>query len=697
VANTDGAHLAAMLEARTVAVVGASERTDSFGLKLTTEVLRSPSAPTVHLVHPRRRDVLGHRCVPSLADVPEPVDLVLLGVPDAVVPDQLAIASSRGDAGAVVFGTAAGQTAEVVAAAGDMALCGAGCMGFVNLARGVRAIGYIERYPLPAGPIAMVTHSGSVFSAMLRTHRRLEFALAVSSGQELVTTTADYLDYALTLEDTRVIALVLETLREVPRLRDSLMSAADRDIPVVALTVGGSPTGRALVDAHSGAIAGDDAAWEALFAAYGVHRVADLDELADSLEAFAIGRRVRRAGTPLGVATLHDSGAERALVADIADRLDVPFAPLTATTTATLTKWLGPGLSATNPLDVWSTAGDTETLVANCLDAMAADDGVGVVAMAVDLVPEYDGDDSYPLAVASLLDRTDKPVVVLTNVSSAVDQEAAGRLRDLGVPVFEGTRSGLRAIGQLLAQAEPRRRPDPQPVDQARRARWMRRLGAERDFDPIELVADFGIAVATAHGVDSADAAVAAADRLGYPVVLKTAADGIRHKTDVDGVRLGLTDADAVRAAYEEIADRLGPTLVVQRHIDSGVELALGIVRDPLLGPLVVAAAGGTLVELLDQRVVALPPIDTEAASEMLARLPVLRLLSGYRGRPPADLAAVAQAVAAMSQLAMELGDRIEAVDLNPLIASPSGAIAVDALVIPIRPDVPEPQDAGGG
>ncbi len=688
--GSDGsrARLAAMLEARTIAVVGASERSASFGLNLTTEVLRSPSAPTVHLVNPQRRKVLGYRCLPSLADVPAPVDLVLLGVPDDVVPDQLAIASARGDAGAVVFGTAAGRSADIVATAGDMALCGPGCMGFVNLSRGVRGIGYVERFPLSVGPIAMVTHSGSIFSALLRTHRRLEYSLAVSSGREVVTTTADYLDYALGLEETRVIALVLETLRDVPRLRDSLMAAADRDIPVVAMTVGGSPTGRALVDAHSGAIAGDDAAWEALFATCGVHRVDDLDEMADSLEAFAIGRRVRRGSKPSGVATLHDSGAERALVADVADRLGVPFAPLAEATRSALTKWLEPELSATNPLDVWSRVGDTEALVVNCLEALAADDGVGVVALAVDLVPEYDGDDSYPLAVVSLIDRTDKPIVVLTNVSSAVDQDAASRLRKLGVPVFEGTRSGLRAMGHLLADAEPRRRPQPHPVDQTRCARWMPRLGSDgADLDPIELVADYGISVASQHDVASADAAIAAAEGLGYPVALKTAAHGVRHKVDVDGVRLGLTDADAVRAAYEDIAARLGPDLTVQRHIESGAEFALGIVKDPLLGPLVVVAAGGTLVELLDQRAVGLPPIDADAASDMLAQLPVLRLVSGYRGRPPGDLAALAQAVAGMSQLAVELGDRIEAVDVNPVIVSPSGAIAVDALVIPTPPD----------
>src|SRR5262245_57013817 len=176
--------LATMLEARTIAVVGASERPASFGLNLTTEVLRSPLAPKVHLVNPQRRKVLGQRCLPSLADVPAPVDLVLLGVPDDVVPAQLAIASARGDAGAVVFGTAAGRSDDLVATAGDMALWRPGCMGFVNLAHGIRAIGYVEPDPLPVGPIAMVTHSGSVFSAMLRTHRRLEYSFAVSSGRE---------------------------------------------------------------------------------------------------------------------------------------------------------------------------------------------------------------------------------------------------------------------------------------------------------------------------------------------------------------------------------------------------------------------------------------------------------------------------------------------------------------------------------
>jgi acyl-CoA synthetase (NDP forming) len=666
-----------MMSARSVAVVGASERADSFGWRVTTEVLRSPGLERVHLVNPGRDVVLGHPCLPSLSDVPEPVDLVLLGVPDAALAPTLALAAARGDAGAVVYGPAYGVTEEVVAAAGPMALIGGGCMGFVDTTTGVRAIGYLERDPLPAGPIALVTHSGSVFSALLRSHRRLEYSVVVSSGQELVCTTADHLAYALSLEQTRVVGLVLETMRDAARLQEGLAAAAARDIPVVALTVGTSQRGRALVDAHSGAIAGSDAGWEALFAAYGVHRCGDLAELTDSLEMFAIGRRpVASAGR--GIATVHDSGAERVLVADLAERLGVPFADLAPATVARLAGILEAGLEPTNPLDVWGTGAATEDLFGGALAALADDPAVGVVALAVDLVEEYDGDESFPRALETLLDRTDKPVAVLANLASAVDRVTATRLRGLGIPVLEGTASGLRALGHLLAPA-PRPRPRA-VVDPERQARW---AGAAAG-DWAALCADYGIGVVTSVAVSSRDEARRAAQTIGFPVVAKTAEPSVHHKTEADGVRLGLGDAAAVEAAYDDLAARLGPRVLVQGQV-KGVEVALGIVRDPLLGSLVVVAPGGTLVELVAERAVALPPVDHETARELVSRLRVARLLAGYRGAPPADVDALVDTVVALGQLALELGDHLEAVDLNPVVVRPAGlgALVVDALVLP--------------
>ena len=370
---------------------------------------------------------------------------------------------------------------RIAAAARDagMSVCGAGCMGFVNVARGLRAIGYTEPDPLPAGPVALVTHSGSVFSALLRTRRAFGFTVAVSSGQELVTPAAAYARYALTLPETKVLALVLEAIRDGALLRAVLADAAARDVPVVLLAAGTSAASRSLVAAHSGALAAGDGAWQALASAHGVHRVGDLAELADTLELFCAGRRAwpghrgrrpaagppaaarpprpaRRPG-PRGLATVHDSGFERAHVADVAASVGVPFAQLTEETRERLAAVLDPGLEPGNPLDVWGTGRDSEELFTETLSALADDANVGAVALAVDLVPEYDGDDSYRDAVLAAAAKTDKPVVVLASVPAAIDTDAATRLRAAGVPVLESTRSGLLALGHLLAHAAPAR------------------------------------------------------------------------------------------------------------------------------------------------------------------------------------------------------------------------------------------------
>ena len=336
-----------------------------------------------------------------------------------------------------------------------MQLCGAGCMGFINVARGVRAIGYTEPDPPPTGPIALITHSGSVFSAMLRVRRAIGYSLVVSSGQELVTTTPAYLDYALGLPETRVLGLVLEAIRDPAALHQVLARAAERDLPVVLLTAGNSASGRMMVAAHSGALAAADGGWEALIRRHGVHRVSNLAEFSDSLEVFAIGRRVRPAGPAgsAGIATVHDSGLERAHAADVAEEVGVPYAAISETTKARLAEILDPGLIPANPLDVWGTGADTRGLFANSLITLAADPSVSAVALAVDMIRELDGDMSYPQAVLDAASQTTKPVVVLSNLPSAVDPEYAADLRQHGVPVLEGMRTGLLALRHLLDHA----------------------------------------------------------------------------------------------------------------------------------------------------------------------------------------------------------------------------------------------------
>ena len=644
-----------MLQARSVAVVGASARQGSFGERMVGEVLRSSGERKVWLVNPSYDEVAGLPCLPGLEAVDEPPDLVLMGVGDKHLPLQLDAAAEVGARSAVVFGSAhADGVRDQLRATADeagMALCGAGCMGFWNVRSGLRAMGYVERNSVPRGPISVVTHSGSVFSTLLRTRRRLGFDLVVSSGQELVTTTADYVDHIVTETDTKLLALVVETVRDGRRLRRSMRAAREAGIEIVVLPIGGSPLGAEMVAAHSGAIAGDDATWEALCEDTGSIRVHDLAELADTLELFGAGRRPARLGS--GLAAVHDSGAERTLLVDLAHEHGVPLAPISDLTRDRLAAELDLGLEATNPLDVWGDGRDTRELFGACLTAMTEDPEVGLTLLAVDLVEEYDGDTAYPDAILDVAAATIEPVAVLAGLGSALDEDAAARIRDAGIPVLEGTRSGLLAARHLL-------RPPflPEPVAEG-----------SASIDDIPHPAYRSVA--------SGDEARAAAVELGSPVVLKTANPDIQHKTEARGVVLGLT-ADTMAAAYDEMAARLGPAATVHATAPPGVELSLGIVRDAQLGPMVVVAAGGVLVELLADRAVALPPISRDRAHRMLDRLRIRPLLDGWRGAPAADVEAVVDLIVTLGDLALA-GHVFE---LNPVVACRTGAYALDVLVI---------------
>lgn len=672
----------AMLQARSVALVGASPRPGSFGERMVIEARRSSAR--MHLVNPRYQDIDGIPCAPSLAALDEEIDLVLLGVPDAALLDQLKAAAAVGARSAVIFGSANGRPLReaVIEIAGDagMAVCGAGCMGFVNNATGLRALGYLEPDPLPAGGVSLVTHSGSAFSTVLRAGRGFGFRLAVSSGQELVTNTADYVEYILTDPDTTLIALLLETPRAVGRLRSVLRRAAGRDIPVVILPVGHSPRGRAMVAAHSGALAGDAAGWQAFCADTGAIQVGDIAEFADTIELFEAKRR-RRPGSR-GIATVHDSGAERALCADLANELGVDFSELAAPTLAKIGAQLDEGLAAGNPLDVWGTGADTRELFGACLRAMVDDPGVAVTALAIDLVSEFDGDTAYADAAVDVAAGTDAPLAVLASVGSAIDRPTAERLRGNGIPVLENARSGIAALGHLARWPRPLPAPDPS-VNGERRQRWAGRL-AEPGWDApaaFELLADYGIPVAQSKAVGDLAGVLAAAEAIGYPVALKTL--GAEHKSDVGGVALGLADPSALRRAYLAMAEALGPRVSVDAMAAPGVEISVGVVRDDNFGPLVIVAAGGTLVELLADRAVACPPVNRETATELLRSLRTAPLLAGWRGAAAVDIDALADVVVGFSALATELGEFVDAVEVNPVIASPSGVVAVDALVVP--------------
>ena len=296
-------------------------------------------------------------------------------------------------------------------------------------------------------------------------------------------------------------------------------------------------------------------------------RVATLDEMADAMELFSSPRRVTTGG---GIASIHDSGGERVLFVDVAADLGVPFGQISEATTARIQEALDPGLEAANPLDAWGTGIDADRIFIECFHALHDDPDVAALAFVVDMTRQGEPFDAGYLHVArEVFNSTTKPFCIVSNLASAVANDEAALVRDDGIPVLEGTASGLTALRHLLAYRTGRERSPaiaPEPVADDVRDRWRARLATGAEFSELEalaLLADYGVPATDARAAASVDGAVAAADEVGWPVAMKTMAPGVQHKSDVGGVVLDLADADALRSAYEDIASRLGPHVVV--------------------------------------------------------------------------------------------------------------------------------------
>jgi acyl-CoA synthetase (NDP forming) len=684
-----------LLAPASIALVGASTRPHSSG----NEMVRMPRlagfAGRLYPVNPAYPAVEGLRCHPSLASLPETVEHVVLGLANARLEAGLDEAIAHGARAVTVFasghldgdpdlGRRLGERARLA----GIALCGGNGMGFYNLDRSLRVVAFDAPLDMRPGPIAYIAQSGSAFGALAHNDRRLGFNLAVSSGAEWATTAADYLDWALEQETTGAVGLFLETVRDPSAFVAGLEKAAARGIPVVVLKVGRTPESAAMALSHTGALAGSDAAYEALFDRHGVLRVDDEDELAATLLLLSHPRRPARGG----LAAMHDSGGERELMVDLNAGVGVPFARLSPATAGRLAGRLDPGLAPVNPLDAWGTGANVAEDFAELMGALIEDPDAALGVLFADIRDGYHLSEKYAAAMLAAAARTEKPIAIASNYSLVRHEAIALRLTEAGVPVLDGTRNALRAVRHALAfrDAQVRREaPGASPLPPSGRDRWRARLAAGEplgEAEALDLLDAYGIATPARRRAADRAAALAAAETVGWPVALKTAAPGIAHKSEAGGVRLGLGDAEALRSAYDDMAARLGPEVLVQAMAGRGVEAALGAVNDPDFGPYAMVAAGGVLIEILDDRAVSLAPIAAGTAVRMIARLRLARLLAGVRGAPLADAAALADALCRLSHLAADFADLIAEIDVNPVIVGPSGAVAVDALVVGRRP-----------
>ena len=712
-----------MLRPRSIAILGASERAGTVGSQVLRNLRQGGFSGSLYAVNPSRDSVSGLKCFPTLADLPETVEQVIFAVADSRVEAALDETIAHGAKAATIFSTLVldenstpilrERVREKLRQSG-LLVCGANGMGFYNFHDGVWACGFDTRpNHVRGGNVTLISHSGSGMSGILDCEERIDFNLAVSTGQELSVSMDQYMDYAIDQLDTRVIGLFMETTRHPERLVAVLAKAAERHIPVVALKVGRTELAARLTVSHSGAMAGQDAAFQAVFDRYGVQRVEDMDELTTALIMFAQPHRPAAGG----LVAIHDSGGERQLLIDLADRVHVPLAAISKDTEKKLADALDPGLLPVNPLDAWSKGGpDYHLVMEHCFATLMADENAGMGAVVHDRAPHGAIYADYITYLRSGHAASGKPAFLVANHQGTGTDPLVRATTQEGFPVLDGLRSFLVGARCLFAYRDFQERrtvelekfklmsaksgagakPKAGTV-----ARWATLLAAGAVLDEFtsgQLLADFGVPVNPSLQVNDAASLLQAAAHFGYPLVLKSAQPGLLHKTDRGGVRLNLRGEGELLAAYEEMSQRLGPLAVVSRMIPGhgvsghGVEMLLGVVRDEQFGPLVLMGFGGILVETMKDIACALPPFDAATARRLVDKLQQRPLLDAHRGQPAADIDAFCETASRLSQLAVALGEVVAEIDINPIRVHAKGCVALDALVAGRRKADNEPR-----
>ena len=686
--------LTPLLRPASIAVLGATERAGTVGRTVVENLRHGGFEGPLYAVNPGRASVCGVPCFPSLAALPTPVEHVVFAVADTRVEAALEETIAHGAKAATMMSSlvlpgdrepALRERVGARISESGLVVCGANGRGVYNFVDGIWACGFQTREHRRGGNVAFISHSGSGMCGIVDTDERLDFNLVVSTGQELAVAMDDYLDFALDLPSTRVVGLFMETARNPEGLRRALAKANAKRIPVVAIKVGRTELAARLTVSHTGAMAGEDASYQALFDRYGVHRVDDLEQFSTALIMFAQPHPVGAGG----LVSIHDSGGERQLLIDVAHDAGVALTELAPQSVARLGELLDPGLPAVNPLDAWSTGGpDYHVSMQRCFATLMSDPQAAFGAVVHDRAPGGGIHASYLDYLRAGHAASGKPAFLVANTrGSGCDPQVVAATRE-GLPVLDGLAPFLRGARALTEErdfvARPRRAA-PQIAD-AVLTKWRTRLRSSPQLDEHEamtLLTDAGLPAVATRIVTDEHEARAAARAIAGPVVLKTATRGIDHKSDVDGVRLGLATEDAVASAYRAVAARLGPRALIAPMVrSSGVELLLGMVRDAQFGPVVVMGFGGVHVEALDDAVCLLPPFADDDARRRLEDLNLNALLTSHRHRRPLAVDAFCALAARFSALVAGLGDAIAEIDLNPVIVHTEGCSIVDALIV---------------
>lgn len=676
---------------QSVAVVGVTATPGTVPYDIFFNILSAGYRGTVYPVAPGKRSISAVRAYRYVIDIPDPVDLAVIVFPADVVDRALLQCGQKGIKSAIVIsagfrelgpeGAARELRLKQIAAEHGIALVGPNCLGVINTDPAVRLNASFARKMPHTGKIAFLSQSGALCTAVLDYAREKEigFSKFVSFGNKAGVTEVELLEYLHRDEQTAVILLYLEELRDVARLIDVArrITRGEHAKPILVIKSGRTPQGADAAAGHTGSLAGEDAVCDAVFREAGMVRVESIDELFNA--AILLAHQPLPAGNRLAIVT--NAGGPGVMATDAAVRAGLSVPHLDATTMARLRESLPATANTKNPVDL---IGDARAdRYAAALRHVLADSNVDQVL--VILTPQSMTDiDAIAQSICAIRQEAAKPIAC--SFMGAADVASGIRiLQHANIPHYilpEWACRAMAVVQSVLAwRQQVPDQPERLPVDwnTAHAILAASPPGYLTEDLALDVVAAYGLPVPPARLCVHADEAAAFADEIGYPVVLRLVSPQIVHKWDVGGVVLGLASAEEVRQAFDAMLERIARSLpdaqihgvLVRREIPNGYELILGAKRDPVFGPTLMFGLGGIYVELFADVTFGLAPIGRAGACRMVQQVKAYRLLEGARGGPPADVAGIVECVRRVGQLVSDF-ERIAELDVNPLIAGPA-------------------------
>ena len=690
--------LESLLRPQSVAVIGASDNPARIGGRPIYSMLKDNFQGKLFPVNPNRDIVQGLQAYPNISSVPVPVDSAVISVPENVALQVIKECAESGVKSAVVFtsgfaetGTAgldAQQQIAKIASDSGMRILGPNCLGVFNLSAGWFGTfaNTLASKKIPTGPIGIVTQSGAYGGHLftITQNRGVGTNYWVTTGNEVDIDVAEVIKFYASEPEIRVIISYAEGIKNGNRMREALQAARNAKKPVIFMKVGSTEAGARAAASHTASLAGEDAIYDGLFKQYGVYRAETTEEMADVAYACQFGRYPN--GPKIGLQTI--SGGIGVQMADAASKKGFDVAPLPKSTQEKIIKLI-PFAGVNNPVDFTGQVLNERKLLEDSMRFVIdeADYDSQILYLASLPISEFTKDISLEIFTA-LRERYPEELMFLSMIGP---QESRKPYEEIGYPCFEDHSLAVRAMAALRYFAEVFKQ-GKQKVRPSTKGNKLARLEKNiSEFEAKSILSAAGIPANREILTQSCEEAIEAQKTIDGPVVLKVASPDIPHKTEIGGVLLNLTTKEEVEESYQKLITNVQSNapkakidgIIVAEMITGGIETVLGVTKDPVFGPTVMFGLGGVFVEVLKDVTFRVAPFGPKEAHRMIDEIRGRAVLDGARGAPPADIDALANAISTLSIFAAENSDTIQTIDINPFLALPKGAVAVDALIIP--------------